>query len=134
MKFSEYFNRIFIVCLLSPNNLESLAQIVYENNSFPDVKIFEVSSDIFADVVVYKAPNSIFTGINNNTGVWYFTDNPSAANVKVGYVSAGIFADINVFYTTSNIFKHWNNEEKRKWFESKLRGYNNPLNDSANIY
>lgn len=121
-KISACFTIFFIISLFFPVN--SNAQIVFEDNTFPDVKIYEVTANIFADVVVYKAPNSISNGINNNIGVWYFTDNPSVANIKVGYVSAGIFADIKVFYTTSNIFAHWNNEEKRKWFASKLKNYN----------
>ena len=119
-KFVTFFLQLVISSLFAFN---AKAQIVFEDNNFPDVKIYEVTGDIFADVVVYKAPNSIFTGINNNTGVWYFTDNPSVANIKVGYVSSGIFADIKVYYTTSNIFAHWNNEEKRKWFASKLMNY-----------
>ena len=114
-------------------NLNAYSQIVYKENTFPDVKIYEVTADIFADVVVYKAPNSIYTGINKNTGVWYFTDNPATANIKVGYVSDGIFADLKVYYTTSHIFAHWNNEEKRKWFASKLRNYNLSLSSTTQL-
>ena len=99
------------------------AQSVYVDNNFPDVKIYEVSSSIFADVVVYKAPNSIYSGVNKNTGIWYFTSNPTAANVSIGYVSSSIFADLNVYFTDSAIFAKWNNSEKRKWFASKLSNY-----------
>lgn len=130
-KISACFTIFYIISLFFPVN--SNAQIVFEDNTFPDVKIYEVTADIFADVVVYKAPNSIFTGINKNSGVWYFTDNPSAANIKVGYVSSGIFADIKVFYTTSNIFAHWNNEEKRKWFANKLKNYNLSFSNMGNL-
>ena len=130
-KICACFTIFFIISLFFPVN--SNAQIVFEDNTFPDVKIYEVTAEIFADVVVYKAPNSIFTGINTNSGVWYFTDNPSAANIKVGYVSSGIFADINVFYTTYNIFSHWNNEEKRKWFANKLKNYNLSFSNMGNL-
>ena len=124
MKYLINSVRIIFIGISIFLSLEGKCQIVYEDNTFPDIKIYEVSADIFADVVVYKAPNSIFSGIKNNTGIWFFTDNPSADNIKVGYVTASIFTDLKVYSTTSNIFSQWRNDEKRRWFASKLHNYN----------
>ena len=65
---SKLYNSLKVIFLIAGIFLvgEGRAQIVYEDTTFPDVKIYEVTTDIFADLVVYRAPNSIYTGINDN--------------------------------------------------------------------
>lgn len=91
------------------------SQMVYEVSQpgFAEVKYCVVDSPIFADVVVFKAPNPSYTEIKENRGVWYFCPNQSMANITLCQTPE-IEAQLKVYFTDSVIFAQWNNPEKKR--------------------
>jgi len=70
---------VLSLCLVS---ISANAQKVYEVSSeaFADVKVYEVSSEAFADLCVYNVSSSAFVG--NNDGKWFWESAEAFAGWK----------------------------------------------------
>ena len=113
--FNLSYRAILSICLfLGPYFLT--AQLVYEVSNFGNIKYHEVETPNMADIIVYKAPNSIYPGIDKNEGIWFFCQNQSMAKLTVQAMPFSIEADLNVYFTKYPIIAKWINEEKKKWF------------------
>lgn len=103
-----------ILCMLFFCGLAN-SQTVYatEVQAIADVKVYVVEAQSLADLVVYKANSSIYPGINQNEGIWYFTNNQIEADKIITYVQSPALADLKIYFTTVPMIAGWQNPQKK---------------------
>lgn len=77
-----------------------------------DVLVCVVEHEYRADLVVYITDRSYTSGIDDNEGIWYFTDRSYNADKKISYVPE-YRADIKIMFTDKKYRAGWRNESKR---------------------
>lgn len=110
-------NRLFVLIILSfVGNLKGLTQNIYVTNVQPiaNIKVFETSVSVQADIIVFKAPSPIYPGIDQNEGIWYFTEVQTLANKIICYTQTPVTADLIVYYTDIPTLAGWQNINKKE--------------------
>ena len=70
---------------------------IEENPKRALFKVYEEESEAFADLLVFKTDNALFS---DKAGIWCFVDNRGLADFSICFVDSKIKADFSIYYTS----------------------------------
>lgn len=73
------------------------AVYVETGSRYANFRVYEDSTEAFADMLVYKADNALFA---DRPGIWYFVNNRGMADFSIGLVGTKGEADFSICYTS----------------------------------
>ena len=84
-----------------------------EEYAIADIKIYEVSQPIFADLCVFLTKNESIVHPKENNGIWMKV-NGASANFKIKKTKNESAADLKVYYVSEPTQAGWKNPGKKR--------------------